>query len=1645
MIPARFWHKSTFLTGFFLIVIGSIFLSDLDAAASYNIETIAGGGVGDSGAPTTAVVSSPAGVFLDALNNTYIADTNNHRVRMIWNAASTSNYIQGNIYTIAGNGTSGFSGDGDLATFARLNSPRSVFGDNSGNIYVADYGNNRIRRFTLGGNISTIAGGGAGDSGAPTAAVVSSPAGIFLDALNNTYIADTNNHRVRMIWNAASNGTYTQGNIYTIAGNGTAGYSGDGAVATSSQLRNPRGVCLDGSGNIYIADYNNHCIRKFTLGGNISTIAGNGSSGFSGDGGLAIYSLLNSPTSFFVDSASNIYIADQNNNRLRMVWQAASNATYTQNYIYTIAGTGTASYNGDGIAATSAQLSAVAGVCVDNSGNVYIADQNNNRIRRFTLGGNISTIAGGGAGDSGAPTAAVVSSPAGIFLDALNNTYIADTNNHRIRMIWNAASNGTYTLGNIYTIAGNGIAGFSGDTALATSAQLRNPRGVCVDSSGNIYIADYGNHCIRRFTLGGNISTIAGTGGLSGFLGDNALATSARLNGPTSFFVDSAKIYIADQNNNRLRMVWQAASNGIYTQNYIYTIAGNGTSTFAGDGGLATTAQLSVAGVCVDSSSNIFVADQSNSRIRKFALGGNISTVAGGGASLGDGALATLALVSSPQNVFVDSSNNIYIAELGARVRKFTLGGNISTIAGTGTQGYSGDGGLATSAQIRPFNVYVDSSSNVYVADWINNRIRKFAIGGNISTIAGTGASVYIGDGGLATSAGLNAPQRIYLDSSNNVYVADSSNNRIRKFAVGGNISTVAGTGSAGSSGDNGAATSALLNSPIGIFIDSLSNVYVADSNNHRIRKFAVGGNISTIAGFGSTSYIGDGRLATSAGLNGPTNFFVDSLNNVYIADQLNHRIRKFAVGGNISTIAGTGTASYNNDNILATNAFLNQPGGVFVDSSGRVYVADCQNRRIRMFTQGGNISTIAGTGAAGTSGDGGLATSALLNLPQAVFLDASNNIYVADFSANCIRKFTLGGNISTIAGTGVAGTSGDGGLATSAQIRPFNVYVDSSSNVYVAEWTNNNRIRKFTVGGNISTIAGNGATSLLGDGGLAASSGLNSPMGVCVDSAGNAYIADWNNNRVRMFWNAATNATYTRGNIYTIAGTGTATFSGDGGAATSASLTAYGICIDASGNLYIADRTNNRIRKFTVGGTISTIAGGTTAGSTGDNGVAISALLWGPQSVYVNSSNNVYIADTNNNRIRMIAGSTFTVGGSTYTAGNIYTVAGSTAGFSGDSGLATAAQLSGPTGVFVDSLSNLYIADYNNNRVRKFTVGGNITTIAGTASASYNGDNQLATTAQLRQPFAVCTDSANNVYIADRTNHRIRMISGSTGNGRTQDYIYTIAGNGTAGYNRDRQLAISAQINVPLGICVDSLGNIYFADTSNHRIRKLLSNLAFSVAPGGSQTLSGTAATAYVQGGGTAVLPPSNSISAVEVNNGILQVSSSAPITFNASGGAAVISITDNTSTGAYTFSTAGAVQVETGKAAILDTAPAGSGVMSKTGPGRLRALANLSSSTTPVAISAGIFEVSGSTGKLPTAATSVASGAILQLGTEGDVVASGAVPGAADIASGGIIAVAAGVTAPSDAFASATFHSGAILQLGDGATLAQSFTAVA
>jgi pimeloyl-ACP methyl ester carboxylesterase/sugar lactone lactonase YvrE len=335
--------------------------------------------------------------------------------------------------------------------------------------------------------------------------------------------------------------------------------------------------------------------------------------------------------------------------------------------------------------------------------------------------------------------------------------------------------------------------------------------------------------------------------------------------------------------------------------------------------------------------------------------------------------------------------------------------GIINTVAGNGTAGYSGDGGVATSAELHgPNAVAVDTAGNIYIADYYNNRIRKVtASTGVISTAAGNGTAGYSGDGGAATSAELNGPGDVAVDSAGNIYISDLSNNRIRKVTVStGVISTVAGNGTKGYSGDGGAATSAEIGSS-SVTVDTAGNIYLADDSNNRIRKVTVStGIITTVAGNGTAGFSGDGGAATSAELDVPDGVVVDSAGNIYIADHNNERIRKVTVStGKISTVAGDGTAGYAGDGGAATSAELNGPGGLALDSAGDIYIGDFGNNRIRKVTVStGKISTVAGNGTAGYSGDGGAPNNAEMNGPSGIALDSAGNIYIADFGNNRIR-----------------------------------------------------------------------------------------------------------------------------------------------------------------------------------------------------------------------------------------------------------------------------------------------------------------------------------------------------------------------------------------------------------------------------------------------------------------------------------------------------------------------------------------------------------------------------------------------------------------------------------------------------------------
>jgi uncharacterized protein (TIGR03437 family) len=704
----------------------------------------------------------------------------------------------------------------------------------------------------------------------------------------------------------------------------------------------------------------------------------------------------------------------------------------------------------------------------------------------------ISTVAGGAPPATPVPALnASIGQPRKLAI-AGSNLYFSSGNS-----VFKIDASGALTL-----IAGNSRAGFSGDGGPAVNAQLNAPQGVALDSAGNVYIADSLNNRVRMVNTNGVISTFAGNGTVNppGFWGDTGAAIDASLHLPAALAVDSSgKVYIAVAADNTVRVVT--------TDGLINLFAGSGYSGYYGDynagtttngvctGCVAGTAILAgltnPQGVAIGPNGSILIADTGNGSIRSVSSAGIITTISGdlkGSVGLsGDGVANTLPMLA-PFGVTADSSGNIYVAESGTnRIRKIDTAGNITTAIGDGIQGYAGDGGAPAKVEMSlPTSVALDSSGNVYFADSLNSRIRKLA-GGTVGTFAGSGVFAYSGDGGAATSAQINTPMGVAvsaaagLGSAANLYIADTANNVVRSVA-NGVISNFAGTGTAGSNGDGNAATGAQLDGPQGLAVDSAGNLYIADTQNHRVRKVATNGTISTVAGSGTAGFGGDGAAAASAQLNAPFGVAVDTAGNLYIAEFGNNRVRKVSTNGNISTIAGNGVSGFSGDQDQAAGAQLNGPRGVAVDSAGNVYIADTGNNRVRMVASNGVITTVAGTGATGVSGDGGLAVNALVGNPVALATDSVGNVYIADGSAR-VRKLFLSGIITTIAGTGIRGYSGDGGSAPNATLDgPSAVAVNAAGNVWVADTLNNAvRYLQFAGGGTTVGAVTSGASNLSG------------------------------------------------------------------------------------------------------------------------------------------------------------------------------------------------------------------------------------------------------------------------------------------------------------------------------------------------------------------------------------------------------------------------------------------------------------------------------------------------------------------------------------------------------------------------------------
>ena len=812
---------------------------------------------------------------VDRAGNIYVADSGNHRIRRI--------DTQGVITTFAGMGERGYSGDGGPAMEARLNVPSDVAVDRAGNVYVADVRNQRIRRIDTRGVITTFAGTGregyGGDGGPATDARFDSASGVDVDGAGNVYVADYSNHRIRRI--------DTQGVITTFAGTGERGYGGDGGPATEALLHDPARIAVDTAGNVYVADYSNHRIRRIDTQGVITTFAGMGERSYGGDGGPATEARLYNPEGVAVDGAGNVYVADRGNEVVRVILAPGARTPFTQWFPHFANGDSTVSdlvlVNVDSKRITPVvrfygpngeQISADS--LVDITGDLELAADG-----ALSVTGGIPplgerTISTHGRGASTTGSVRVASNGAvGGFL-RFNSMVVGVAGVGAAEPVNDAIFPARRKKGGINT--GAALRNLESDAITVT---CRLMQGGEVRNNAKVELAGDGK--LARF-----INELFPDADTSDFTG------SVRCTAPENMMFAGVTLEMDFVNRIFTTLplvpIVSAELLGDIEARHVYIFAGRGGNDgYSGDGGPAAEAKFdSPSGVAVDGEGNVYVADYGNHRIRRIDTHGVITTFAGSGSTgifsgglSGDGGPATEAQLNYPRGVAVDAAGNVYVADsANDRIRRIDTQGVITTFAGSGEYGgQGGDGGPATEAQLNdPRGVAVDAAGNVYVGDLNNHRIRRIDTRGVITTFAGTGRGSYGGDGGPATLARLYYPKGVAVDAVGNVYVADSGNDRIRRIDTQGVITTFAGTGKEGYAGDGGPAPEAQLSNPTGVAVDAVGNVYVADSSNRRIRHIDTHGMITTLgtgparipvylSGFlGYVAVDGEGNLYISTG-----------------------------------------------------------------------------------------------------------------------------------------------------------------------------------------------------------------------------------------------------------------------------------------------------------------------------------------------------------------------------------------------------------------------------------------------------------------------------------------------------------------------------------------------------------------------------------------------------------------------------------------------------------------------------------------------------------------------------------------------------------------------------------------------------------
>ncbi len=1220
--------------------------------------TIAGTGTYGlaNGSGASAQFAFPSALAVGPDDNVYVADTFNHRICKLTRPA-----ISGGAWTVtnlAGTGNSGYvEGAGSVA---RFNFPYGLTLDASGNVYVADSLNHRIRRVTPGGAVSTYAGtgaAGAADAAAASLASFNTPQSVAILG-GNLFVADTFNDRIRKIVISSEPSART---VSTFAGSSTGFAEGNG---TAAQFDTPSGLASDGAGSLYVADEQNHRIRKITSTGEVSTVAGTGVLGLIN--GKSDVARFNSPTGVLVGLDGNLVVADGQNHVLRrivvkpitvpssviigttnadgvqvktvldfaalgldpsvtyyfrwksstsgatqllgqsfflydfpvVVTEAASNLTpnsaqlnanvdpkdgrtiVTFEYstdpallkpyeVSTLAGAG------------GAEFSNPSGVVTNTTGDVFVADRLNHRIRKITSAGVVSTFAGSGVAGfaEGSGTSAQFEKPTGLAIDSSGNLYVADESNHRIRMIDPA--------GLVTTFAGSGIAGFA--EGAAASARFLYPAGVAVDADDNVYVADSGNQRIRQIVAATEIvSTLAGTG-VAGF--NDGDFSNAQFSSPQALVVGTAgTLLVADTGNHRIRVIDAGT---------VTTLAGDGSAGFL-DGAGGSAQFSSPRGIALDADGIVFVADTGNHRVRRIATDGQVSTLAGSGipGHINSPAIglypATACRFDQPVGITVDAAGRLFVTEEGM-LRKVARSATLPTV--TVTPDADGNGERDVFAAVNLPLLY----GSTYYFQARGTGYRDSVTGGILS-FATPQAMITVFDGASTSAQGLDDQQAGIVDFGSTP-TGQATARSFTIFNPGTWPLTVSAVDLPAGFQLTGGVTVVNPGTPLtfGVTLTAASAgtfsgnlVISSDAPEQPTFTFPITGEVldPPVLTTQAASAVGTSTATFNATVNpkdsattvwfewsqdpefdgvsvttlaGSTTGYLttDADGNTYVAEKQNHRIRKITPDGTITTFAGTGVAGFA-DGAGATAQF-NQPVGVTISSTGVLFVTDSQNHRIRAIDSAGVVTTYSGLGTPGFTD--GIATAARFSNPAGLAIDSFGTLYVADSGNNRIRKVALDGSVSTLAGTGTAGSANGAAAEFNA---PVGIARDSAGFVYVTE-TFSHAVRK---------IAGDGFTSVF---------------------AGSATTADYVN---------ATGAA--------------ARFSNP-----------VGLAVGVNGLLYVADKGNHRIRAISPDGVVTTVAGSGTSGTIG--GVGEVAQFFSPFSLATTASGGVIVGESGSSTVRKI------------------------------------------------------------------------------------------------------------------------------------------------------------------------------------------------------------------------------------------------------------------------------------------------------------------------------------------------------------------------------------------------------------------------